>query len=66
MHNGALRTLEDVVEHYDSGGDPGTTNLSPLIKPLGLNAEEKADLVAFMKTLTGAPMRVELPVLPPS
>jgi cytochrome c peroxidase len=64
MHNGIYKTLEEVVDHYDRGGDV-TTNLSPNMKPLGLSAQEKADLVAFMKSLTGSPLKVELPVLPP-
>jgi len=63
MHNGMYRTLEEVVDHYDRGGD-AKDNLSPNIQPLGLSPQEKADLVAFMKTLTGAPMVVTLPSLP--
>jgi len=64
MHNGAYRTLAEVVDHYDRGGDD-KSNLSPNIQPLGLSAQEKLDLVAFMKSLTGAPMTVEVPHLPP-
>lgn len=64
MHNGIYRTLEEVVDHYDRGGDV-KDNLSPNIQPLGLTAEEKHDLVAFMKSLTGQPMVVEVPHLPP-
>jgi cytochrome c peroxidase len=63
MRNGAYRTLEEVVEHYDRGGDTAT-NLSPNIKPLGLTAQEKSDLVEFMKTLTAKPMKVVVPQLP--
>ena len=63
MHNGLYRTLEDVVEHYDRGGDV-TDNLSPNMSPLNLSAQEKADLVAFMKTLTGKPIQVAIPQLP--
>jgi cytochrome c peroxidase len=65
MHNGMYKTLEDVVEHYDRGGDV-KTNLSPNIQPLGLSAQEKQDLVAFMKSLTGTPMQVAFPQLPPN
>ena len=65
MHNGAYRTLEQVIDHYDRGGDV-KTNLSPNIQPLGLTAQEKQDLVAFMKSLTGAAMVVEVPHLPAS
>jgi cytochrome c peroxidase len=63
MRNGAYRTLEEVVEHYDRGGDV-KDNLSPEIKPLHLTVQEKADLVEFMKSLTGKPMQLAMPQLP--
>ena len=46
-----IQTLEEVVEHFNSGG-VGHPNQSPLVKPLNLNAQEKADLVAFLGSLT--------------
>ena len=52
MHDGSLATLEEVVAFYDRGGI-ANENRSPLIAPLGLDAEERAALVAFLKTLTG-------------
>jgi cytochrome c peroxidase len=63
MHNGIYKTLEEVVDHYDRGGDV-KGNLDANMKPLGLTPAEKADLVAFMKTLTGPPLHIEVPVLP--
>jgi cytochrome c peroxidase len=63
MHDGAYGTLEEVVEHYDRGGE-AVEHLSPNMKPLGLTAREKADLVSFMKSLTGKQMVVTLPQLP--
>lgn len=63
MRNGVYRTLEEVVEHYDRGGDV-RQHLSPNIQALNLTAQEKSDLVAFMKTLTGTPQQVTLPQLP--
>ena len=63
MHNGLYQTLEEVVEHYDRGGDV-KENLDPNMKALGLSAQEKADLVEFMKSLTGKPMQVTVPQLP--
>jgi cytochrome c peroxidase len=51
MHDGSLATLEEVIEFYDAGGRPNP-NLSPLIRPLFLDAYEKAALVAFLLTLT--------------
>jgi cytochrome c peroxidase len=64
MHDGSIATLEAVVEHYDQGG-VARPSRSDLIKPLGLTAQEKADLVAFLRTL-GAPQQVSasLPSLP--
>lgn len=57
MHDGRFLTLEDVVEHYNSGVKHSST-LDPIMtKPaklfgLGLTTSEKQDLVAFLKTLT--------------
>jgi len=51
MHDGSLPTLEAVVEHYNSGGQPHP-NKSGLIRPLALTATEKADLLAFLHSLT--------------
>ena len=63
MHNGAYRTLDEVVEHYNRGGDT-KDNLDPNIEPLDLSARERADLVEFMKALTGDPLVVTYPHLP--
>jgi cytochrome c peroxidase len=52
MHDGSIRTLEDVINFYNQGGiDFGGRD--PLIHPLDLTADEKASLVAFLKSLTG-------------
>jgi cytochrome c peroxidase len=66
MHDGSLGTLEQVVEHYDKGGTPNAS-LDPDMKPLKLTAQEKADVVAFMKALSGETMKLDelLPKLPP-
>jgi len=54
MHTGHVMSLEDVVDFFARGGDhfgfPGTNELSPL----DLSPRERADLVAFLKTLSGA------------
>ena len=63
MHDGSEPSLEAVIDLYDRGGVDRPSR-SELIKPLGLTAEEKADLVAFLKTLTGEPVAVSVPVLP--
>ena len=52
MHDGSVKTLEEVVEWYDKGGHPNP-HLDKDIKKLNLTPEEKADLVAFMKACTG-------------
>lgn len=50
MHDGSFSTLDEVINHYNSGGFVHQ-NKSSLIKPLGLTAQEKSDLVAFLKSL---------------
>lgn len=55
MHNGMFQTLEEVIEYYNN---PGAFVLNPINMdstmgvPIGLNKQEKADLLAFLKTLT--------------
>ncbi len=51
MHDGSMTTLEAVIEHYNSGGKQHP-NKNVLLQPLGLTATEKADLVAFLRSLT--------------
>lgn len=64
MHNGAFETLEQVIAFYDAGGGV-SPNLDPLLRPLGLSDRDKQDLVAFLQSLTGDPIVVEAPELPP-
>lgn len=63
MHNGRFATLEEVVEFYNRGGDHDAPNIDRgVIRPLELTAQEKADLVAFMKRpLTDPRVAGELP-----
>jgi cytochrome c peroxidase len=63
MHDGSLATLEDVVEHYDRGGVDRPSR-SDLMKPLGLSAQEKSDLVVFLKSLTSNLTPTAAPTLP--
>jgi cytochrome c peroxidase len=63
MHDGVFSTLEEVIDFLDKGGEPNP-NLSPLLKPLGLSAEEKKDLIEFLKALKGEPLNVTMPKLP--
>jgi cytochrome c peroxidase len=65
MHNGRLRTLDDVLVFYDvlmdevsetiEGGDTSVQPpLDPLLKPLNLNPNDYDDLKAFLESLSGA------------
>lgn len=51
MHDGSLRTLEDVVEYYNRGGEKNPF-LDPAIYPLHLTHQETTDLVAFLQSLS--------------
>ncbi len=54
MHNGVLATLEAVIAHYNSVPDPVVGVLEEdLVTELGLSDIEQAQLVAFLKALTG-------------
>jgi cytochrome c peroxidase len=66
MHDGRFGTLEEVVEHYNSGIQNHPT-LSPALRddngnPIQLNFTtiEKSALVAFLKTLTDPSIRSEV------
>lgn len=62
MHDGSLRTLEDVVEFYDRGGvEKPRWPLDPEMKKLNLSPADKKDLVAFLEALTGRTTRVDIP-----
>ncbi len=63
FHDGSSKTLMEVVEHYSKGGVV-TTNLSPNMQKLDLTAQEKEDLVAFMKALSSPYVSIGLPELP--
>jgi len=63
MHDGSIATLEEVLDFYAAGGRHITTgpyagdgrlhpNKSDLVSQIDLNTQEKADIVAFLKTLT--------------
>ena len=55
MHDGRFTTLEEVVDHYDSGGNPSET-IDPFMKytegGLHLTQYQKDALIAFLHTLT--------------
>jgi len=63
MHDGSMKTLDQVLEHYIKGGEK-TPHLSPEMRPVDLTANEKKDLIAFLETLRGPPVTAKLPELP--
>ncbi|MCE9671044.1 di-heme enzyme [Myxococcus stipitatus] len=63
MHDGSIPTLEAVIDHYMAGGrnvvegpfagdGRANPNKDPLVRPFELSESERADLVAFLKSLT--------------
>lgn len=51
MHDGRMKTLDEVLDHYISGGH-AAINLSPNVRRLALGKRDKEDLKAFLQTLT--------------
>jgi len=65
MHDGAFSTMQQVMEHYNRGGDPKNAHQSDLIVPLHLSRKEESDLIAFMKSLTDVKLNhIHRPNLP--
>lgn len=68
MHDGSLTSLEAVIDLYDRGGIDRPSR-SREIRPLSLSPGEKADLLAFLRTLTSGPSTAaavaELTATPP-
>ena len=62
-HDGSAATLRDVVDHYARGGDD-RSNVSPDVRKLDLSEQDKQDLVAFMRSLTGEQTAFVAPKLP--
>ena len=63
MHDGSLPTLAAVIDHYD-GKFVRRDSLDDFMKPLALDKGERADLIAFLQTLTSDDKPVAIPVLP--
>ncbi len=65
MHDGAFFSLEQVIAHYNKGGNPKDPHQDSLIQPLKLTPSEEADLIAFLKSLTDPRLnRIHRPPLP--
>jgi len=63
MHDGSAKTLDDVLDHYAAGGrtivnspyagnGSQNPNKDPLIHGFKLSSQERADLIAFLQSLT--------------
>jgi cytochrome c peroxidase len=63
MHDGSLATLEDVLQHYLTGGVKRPSQ-SDKVQVIDLTPAEVSDVIAFLRTLTGSRQVVALPVLP--
>ncbi len=51
MHDGRFQTLEEVIEHYDSGGHV-TENYDANMHPLGLTPKQKQALITLLHSMT--------------
>lgn len=56
MHDGSMRTLWDVMDHYNKGGEANPF-LDGGIEPLALEEDEIDDVVAFMFSMTDRRLR---------
>jgi cytochrome c peroxidase len=54
FHDGSVATLEEVVDHYNHGGDP-SVGAARDIHPIDLSGDERRDLVAFLRALSSSP-----------
>ena len=55
MHDGRFQTLDEVIEHYNSGGHASATidpNMKYTTGGLSLTPQKKAELLAFLNSLT--------------
>lgn len=58
MHNGSIKSLEEVVAFYNQGGGDDR-NKDSRLKPLELSQQQQTDLVNFLKALSGDPLTSE-------
>lgn len=62
-HAGQFANLEEIVTFYETGGIDRRSK-SPLMKAVTLDTQERADLIAFLRSLTAEQTRTALPNLP--
>lgn len=63
MHDGSMGSIDTVIDHYEKGGKT-RPSLSPEMKPVTLSGQERADLIAYLRTVVGPPLEVNAPRLP--
>ncbi len=70
MHNGRFKTLEEVIDFYAGGGGPGkgfdTPHINDKIRVFPVTSEERADLAAFLISLTDESNLPQIPDRVPS
>jgi cytochrome c peroxidase len=70
MHNGKLKTLEEVLDFYAAGGGPGVGFKEPRvddkIHSYSITAEEKQDMIAFLYSLVDESSAPQFPDRVPS
>jgi cytochrome c peroxidase len=61
MHDGRFATLREVLDFYSElPGEPAFGHREETLQPAHFTEDEKADLEAFLHTLTGAPLEESL------
>ena len=68
MHQGQFATLEEVIDFYSDQVSSRNNHgeLDIVLQPVGLSQDEKSDLAAFLRTLTGASLPESLLRQPPT
>jgi cytochrome c peroxidase len=56
MHDGSMRTLEEVLNHYAAGGKMEHPNKSHILRRFLLTGQDRHDLIEFLKSLTDGPL----------
>ena len=64
MHNGSVADLEAMMVHYITGGSRPPFAIAADARRSISTPQEVADVIEFLKTLTGTKQVVSMPVLP--
>ncbi|RMH60093.1 MAG: hypothetical protein D6678_06785 [Zetaproteobacteria bacterium] len=62
MHTGQKNSLAEVLRFYQNGGDVRGQSLQ--LRAFDLSEQESRDLIAFLRALSGPPIRIQVPILP--